>query len=241
MHKRYQTWTQKLSCVWLFALALGLTTTAYATPELRALEPTIADLPLGLNRAALRGWLRGRLEASAPAVAASRGELAEKARMKGLREADLDRIMGGEVAFAGARTPWDASILTGEFGHGSGESLVVWQDEGATHYFFLAGGMLWKYARPLDAALTLPERARDWQRRLGRAPIAGGAGGDFRWDGKRHTFALIDRRAEHGADLMTVADREAERNLAPRRRPLEADQADKPDPVGDFLLAPGEE
>ena len=220
-------------------LARAVSGEAWATPELRAVEPGLADLPLGQNRAALRGWLAGRLAASAGPGAPA--ELAERARQQAARTAELDRIMGGEVAFGGVRTPWDASILSGEFGHGSGESLIVWQDEGAAHFFFLAGGMLWKYARPLDAALTLPERARDWQRRLGRAPIAGGAGGDFRWDGKRHTFALIDRRAEHGADLMTVADREAERNLAPRRRPLEADQADKPDPVGDFLLAPGEE
>ena len=222
----------------MFVIGLAVSGEAWATPELRAVEPGLADLPLGQNRAALRGWLAGRLAASAGPGAPA--ELAERARQQAARTAELDRIMGGEVAFGGVRTPWDASILSGEFGHGSGESLIVWQDEGAAHFFFLAGGMLWKYARQLDGTLPLAERALAWQRRLGRSPDAD-EGGLRRWDTKRLSLGLADRRADHGGDLLLVWDREAAKNLLARRKPLTPERARDPavDRLDDFLLPAG--
>jgi hypothetical protein len=217
--------------------------------ELRALDAALVDLPFGQNRAALRGWLGARLARDAAVAVAAAADLAEKARLKSVHEADTDRILAAEIAFTGSRTPWDASILTGEFGHGSGESLVVWREAGGVHFFLLAGGLLWKYARAFDASTPHAARIEDWTRRLARPPdgsvkVDDGRGERRVWEGRRFTYALVDRRAAHGGDLMVVADREAEKNLAARRKPGPDDPAgkgDAPDPLQEFLLGPGEE
>lgn len=217
--------------------------------ELRALDASLTDLPFGQNRAALRAWLGGRLARDASEAVAAAADLAEKARLKSQQGAETDRILAAEVAFTGARTAWDASILTGEFGHGSGESLVVWRESAGVHFFFLAGGLLWKYARAFDAATPHASRLEDWTKRLARGPDASvkvddGRGERRSWEGRRFTYALVDRRAAHGGDLMVVADREAEKNLAARRKPGPDDPAgkgDETDPLQEFLLGPGEE
>ncbi len=216
-------------------LSFAVVPQALAAPELRLVEPSLAELPFGQNRAALRAWIAARLASASPV--ATSDDLAEKARVRAAREAELDGILRAEVAFAGGRTPWDASLLAGEFGHGSGESLVVWQDDGATHYFFLAAGMLWKYASPISRPRTLEATVEAWRLRLGPPLAADPDGRAWRFEGKRLTLALRDLREAHGAALLVIADREAAKNLASRRRPLEEAPAAVPDdPVRAFLL-----
>ena len=206
--------------------------------NLRGLDPFMADLPLGRNRAALLAWVQDRIDREYLPVIAKAADYAEKERIRARKEKEVADFAASELAFAGTATQWESSIITGEFGVDSGESVIIWREPDETHFFFLAGGTFWKYARQLPLGEAWDVRVERLSQFLGTAE--GDAGSAERvWRGRDAEMRIIDRRIMYGGDLLVLQHPGVLKTLEPKRAEAAAKRGPKAEQrtgLEDFLL-----
>lgn len=214
-------------------VALSLAILSFATPgrseaavDVRIVDPQLASLPFGKDFDAIAVWLGKRIDkAWAPRIAKAT-ELIEKTRLKAARDRELDLVRNNERIFDGRHTGLEVSIIAGEFGVNTGESLFSYKEGEETHYFFMHEGRLWKYLRVLAPAPSFAARMAQFQRGLGE-PVAmadesDGEGGrrlvSTAWRKGELDLRLVNRRTVYGADVFIMEQRAVAETLGEARK-----------------------
>jgi hypothetical protein len=240
-------------------MLFGLATTSFATTpvaakpkpkvvrasewNLRGLDPFLADLPLGKNRAALVAWVQDRIDREYLPIIAKASDFAEKERIRARKEKEVEDFSASELAFAGATTQWESSIITHEFGIDSGESVIIWREPNETHFFFLAGGTFWKYARQLPLGEAWDARVERLSQFLGEPDAQAGSAPDGAveriWRGRDQEMRVVDRRVMYGGDLLVLQHPGVLKTLEPKRAEAAAKRGPKAEQrtgIEEFLL-----
>jgi hypothetical protein len=94
-------------------------------------------------------------------------DVARQDRIRAERKKELARVKGTYVEFAANKpSPWDVSMIEGEFAHGTNEAMLErWENEGGKNnrrFFFFYEGKLWKMFVSLDVSI-LPEDKRNFE------------------------------------------------------------------------------
>lgn len=210
----------------VLALSLSATLHAAAAVDVRIVDPQLASLPFGKGFDAIATWLDKRIDKLWAARIARAADPRDRARLKAERDRELEQIREDEQVFDGRATGLEQSIVAGEFGVGTGESLFRWKEGDETHYFFMVEGRLWKYLRVLAPGPTYPLRMAQFQRGLGE-PVemgdeADGEGGRrlilTLWQKGDMDIRLVNRRVVYGADVFVMEQRPIAKSLAERRK-----------------------
>jgi hypothetical protein len=113
------------------------------------IEASLDGLQWGMTKPALLALLKQRIRVDfEKQIKAERDIVRQDALYQEAQQRYLS-IRSGFVAFDGRKTGWDVSPLVDEFRHGSGESLLVVDDEQAREHYFFINGRLWKWYREL--------------------------------------------------------------------------------------------
>lgn len=210
----------------LTLFATSLTPHAAAAVDVRIVDPQLASLPFGKGIDAIAAWLDKRIDKLWAARIARAADPRDRARLKAERDRELEQIREDEKIFDGRATGLEQSIVAGEFGVGTGESLFRWKEGDETHYFFMHEGRLWKYLRVLAPGPTYALRMAQFQRGLGE-PVemgdeADGEGGRrlilTLWQKGDMDIRLVNRRVVYGADVFVMEQRPVAKSLAERRK-----------------------
>ena len=173
------------------------------------IEASLDGLQWGMTKTALLALLKQRIRADfEKQIKAERDIVRQDALYQEAQQRYLS-IRSGFIVFDGRKTGWDVSPLVDEFRHGSGESLLVMDDEQAREHYFFINGRLWKWYRELkpgawdgagadydqmatrlrsDFGAAKPQQER---RNEAGAPLAGAVFGD-----ERSRVTLLKRGAE---------------------------------------------
>jgi len=194
-------------------------------PELARIDPDLKDLPMGKPREALHDWFKTKIDRAALTTIAGASDYAEKERLRAQRDQRLAALTQGEVffdekAFTKDRS-WEVSLIAGEFGRGTEESMIVWRQPGETLYFFLRRGVLWKVARQLDLDDTFEHRRAHWSAAFASEGAGAGKGTsgptELRWPRDTLDVRLVNRRLLYGGDLLIIESRAVAEELIAQR------------------------
>lgn len=215
--------------------------------ELAQIDRSLADLPIGKGRDALHQWFKERMDRAALTTIAAATDYAEKERLRAQRDQELAALVQGEVAFDSADAKWDVSLVAGEFGRGTGESMIVWRRREETLYFFLREGVLWKVARQLDLGESFAHRLAHWSStfRSEGAVVARSADSptEVVWARDTLDVRLVNRRLLYGGDLLIIESRKVANALASARAEAAVPAVSKSkgtDDLEDFFLPDNE-
>lgn len=94
-------------------------------------------------------------------------DVATKDRIRKDKKREIARLTGTYVTFdTGKPSPWDVSIVEGEFGHGTDESMMErWENANGKNerrFFFFYQGKLWKMFISMDLSV-LPEDKKNFE------------------------------------------------------------------------------
>jgi len=232
--------------VGVLAAVIGLAgmSRAQAAVDLRSIDPELATLPFGKDIAAIELWVGKRLDRAAAGGLARAVDVKERARLRADRDRELEAMRLGEQVFDGRKTGLEFSIVAGEFGVGTGESLVQHKEGEETHYFFLRDGKVWKYLRVLSPAPTYLGRMASFQKALGEpsglADESDGDGGrrlvSTTWRKGPHDLRLVNRRIIYGADVFVIEDQVIATELAEARKKAGQKGSSKDGSLDSYLL-----
>ena len=130
------------------------------------------------------------------------------------KKADLSRVSSTFVAFdRGKTTPWDVSIVEGEFAHDTNESMMErWENEGGKNqrrFFFFYDQKLWKMYLSLDVSI-IPEDKRNFDTfksvMEGQYGVGSIDGGTIMWRAGEFDVRAVDRLKDYGALGLVVED-----------------------------------
>ena len=130
------------------------------------------------------------------------------------KKADLSRVSGTFVSFdANKTTPWDVSVIDGEFAHNTNESMLVrWENSNGKNdrrFFFFYNGKLWKMFISLDVSI-IPEDKRNFDTFKSVMEGQYGAGGidngTITWRAGEFDVRAVDRLKDYGALGLVVED-----------------------------------
>ncbi|HEY4179720.1 MAG TPA: hypothetical protein VGM90_22920 [Kofleriaceae bacterium] len=98
-------------------------------------------------------------------------DVAKQDRIRKDKKTELGRVKSTYVEFADAKpSPWDVSIIEGEFAHGTDEAMMErWENEGGKNnrrFFLFYQGKLWKMYISLDVSI-LPEDKKNFESFVG--------------------------------------------------------------------------
>jgi len=140
-------------------------------------------------------------------------DIAQQDRYRKDKKAELSRVSSTYVAFDAKTTPWDVSIVEGEFAHNTSESMMErWENEGGKNqrrFFFFYDNKLWKMYISLDVSI-IPEEKRNFDTFKGVMEGQYGAGqvadGTIAWRAGEFDVRAVDRLKDYGALGLVVED-----------------------------------
>ncbi|TMQ06927.1 MAG: hypothetical protein E6J91_36850 [Deltaproteobacteria bacterium] len=93
-------------------------------------------------------------------------DIAAQDRLRRDKKNEISRLQQSYVAFDGTKSsPWDVSIVEGEFAHNTGEAMLErWENQNGKNqrrFFFFYEGKLWKMFVSLDVSI-LPEDKKNF-------------------------------------------------------------------------------
>ncbi|MFT7582120.1 MAG: hypothetical protein ACI9MR_003802 [Myxococcota bacterium] len=224
---------------------------AQAAIDLRRIAPEVAELPFGEGIGGVTKWVQKRIERTyAPAIKAALDNDG-RAKLRAQRDREVFEFRDGLIRFDGKRTGFEVSLVAGEYGVGSKETMLRFREHDSDHYFFFADGKFWKYARALAPEAPFANLVAKTSRDFGKPSRVDSAKADpdadarpikAVWSSNDYTVRVADRRTVYGQDLLVVIDRRAGAGVAAARSPGAAVRT-RPglDPdLEQFLLKDGE-
>ena len=93
-------------------------------------------------------------------------DIAAQDRLRRDKKNEISRLQQSYIAFDGSKaSPWDVSIVEGEFAHNTGEAMLErWENQNGKNqrrFFFFFDGKLWKMFVSLDVSI-LPEDKKNF-------------------------------------------------------------------------------
>lgn len=215
----------RIACALILVLSVPLASQVHAAPDIRAVDPTLGDLRFGDGWETIAKWLGKRLDKVYLPRIQRAVDGNEKARLRARRDQEIGLVQTAEIIFDGRPTGLEQSVIAGEFGEGTKESLYVYKDGENTHYFFMRSGKLWKYIRSFGEGVSFKQRLQIFQESFGPPVAVGdesdGLGGmrivSATWANVGFDFRLLDRRLFYGTDLIAIEDRSVATELLAAR------------------------
>jgi hypothetical protein len=141
-------------------------------------------------------------------------DIALQDRLRKDKKTEVARVASTYVEFdSNKASPWDVSIVDGEFAHNTNESMMErWENEGGKNqrrFFFFYDHKLWKMYLSLDVSM-IPEDKRNFEtfRNVmeGQYGKGGIDGGTIMWRAGDFDVRAIDRLKDYGALGLVVED-----------------------------------
>jgi hypothetical protein len=122
----------------------------------KAKDPPIAralgQLRWGMHKDEVLALIKQRIRADYTARVKAEKDIVRQDALYSEANEVFRRVKDGFVQFNGRKTGWDASPVAEEFAHGTGESMLVVDDEKARDMYFFFNDRLWKWYRELKPA-----------------------------------------------------------------------------------------
>jgi hypothetical protein len=195
-------------------------------------------------------------------------DIAAQDRVRRDKKAEVTRLQASYASFDTLKpSPWDVSIVEGEFAHNTGEAMLErWENQGGKNqrrFFFFADGKLWKMFISLDVSI-LPVEKKTFETFRAVMEEKYGPGdvepGRISWRTDAFDARAVDKLKTYDALALVIEDPRVRRALeavrvakAPPRREtnavikavIDVDHTDRPDTkanddaVDDVLRAQG--
>ncbi len=141
-------------------------------------------------------------------------DIALQDKYRNEKKSELARVSGTYVSFDGNKTtPWDVSIVEGEFAHNTNESMMErWENEGGKNqrrFFFFYDQKLWKMYLSLDVSI-IPEDKRNFDTfksvMEGQYGVGGIDNGTITWRAGEFDVRATDRLKDYDALGLAIED-----------------------------------
>lgn len=133
-----------LACV--VALFVSTALLVPASAEEQGLASVLGDLSWGANKKDVLAYFKRVKDDEFREAAKATRDSIVKDKIRRKKRKELKEIGESFVALKGNRTPYDVSVISGEFQKNNGEALLRAHTEVAQKYFFFLDGKLWKMA-----------------------------------------------------------------------------------------------
>ncbi len=111
------------------------------------IEGTLAPFSWGMTPENVYQILARQVAAAhLPAIEAEKNPIARD-ELFSVRDRDIRRLKHSYVTFAPEADGWDGSVISPEFNRGTGESMLVYRQNGAEQYYFFVDRRLYKVVR----------------------------------------------------------------------------------------------
>jgi hypothetical protein len=152
-------------------------------------------------------------------------DVAQQDRIRKDRKAELGRVKSTFVTFEEKKeSPWDVSIVEGEFAHGTDEAMMErWENDAGKNnrrFFFFHQGKLWKMFISLDVSI-LPEDKRNFETfqgvmnaQFGPGDVDGGA---ITWTMPELEVRAVDKLRTYSAIGLVLEDPRVKKDLVALR------------------------
>ncbi|HEY0192596.1 MAG TPA: hypothetical protein VGC42_15865 [Kofleriaceae bacterium] len=154
-------------------------------------------------------------------------DIAEQDRLRRDKKAEVTRLQQSYVTFEPTKSsPWDVSIVEGEFGHSTGESMLErWENQGGKNqrrFFFFSDGKLWKMFLSLDMSILSEDNKNfaAFEQSMTNAYGPGDASvetGTITWRTEDFELRAVDKLKTYDALGMVIADARVQREVLATR------------------------
>ena len=179
----------------------------------KALAEKFGGFKFGMSKDDVLGVLQKQIDEQYDDKIKGTTDIATQDRLRKDKKAELPRVASTYIAFDSKTSPWDVSIVDGEFAHNTNESMMEhWENEGGKNqrrFFFFYDNKLWKMYLSLDVSL-IPEDKRNFDTfkgvMEGQYGKGGVDGGTIMWRAGEFDVRAIDRLKDYGALGLVVED-----------------------------------
>ena len=183
-------------------------------------------------------------------------DISEQDRLRREKRGEVSRLQSSYASFESTKpSPWDVSIVEGEFAHNTGEAMLErWENQNGKNqrrFFFFFDGKLWKMFVSLDVSI-IPEDKRNFATFQAFMENKYGAGdvddGKITWRTPEFEVRAVDKLKSYDALALVIEDPRAHKELeavraakAPPRQDgnpmlkalIDTDHSDHPDVKAD--------
>jgi len=148
-------------------------------------------------------------------------DISEQDRLRREKRTEVSRLQASYVSFETTKTsPWDVSIVEGEFAHNTGEAMLErWENQNGKNqrrFFFFFRGKLWKMFVSLDVS-NIPEDKRTFATFQSVMETKYGAGdvddGKITWRTPEFEARALDKFKSYDALALSIEDPRARKEL----------------------------
>lgn len=132
----------------------------------KKLEEKMGGFKFGMSKDEILAGLEKQIAERYDEKLKATTDVAQQDRIRKEKKTELARVKSTYVTFEEKKeSPWDVSIVEGEFAHGTEESMMErWENDGGKNnrrFFFFYQGKLWKMFISLDVSI-LPEDKKNF-------------------------------------------------------------------------------
>lgn len=190
----------------------------------KALAEKFGGFKFGMTKDEVLGVLQKQIDERYEDKIKATTDIAVQDRYRKDKKTELNRVSQSYIAFDAKTSPWDVSIVEGEFQHGTNESMMErWENEGGKNqrrFFFFYDQKLWKMYLSLDVSM-IPEEKRTFETFKGvmEGQYGKGAvdGSTISWRAGEFDVRAVDRLKDYGALGLAVEDPSVRTSLMANR------------------------
>lgn len=218
----------------------------------KKLEEKMGGFKFGMSKDEILAGLEKQIAERYDEKLKATTDVAQQDRIRKEKKTELARVKSTYVTFEEKKeSPWDVSIVEGEFAHGTDESMMErWENDGGKNnrrFFFFYQGKLWKMFISLDVSI-LPEDKKNFDTFQQVMTATFGAGdvgpGVITWTMPKLDVRAVDKLKTYDAIGLVLEDPSVKKDLyalreakAPPKREtsstikavIDPDNKDKPD------------
>lgn len=179
----------------------------------KALSEKFGGFKFGMTKDEVLGVLQKQIDERYEDKIKGTTDIAVQDRYRKDKKTELNRVSQSYITFDAKTSPWDVSIVEGEFLHNTNESMMErWENEGGKNqrrFFFFYDQKLWKMYLSLDVSM-IPEEKRNFETFKGvmEGQYGTGAvvGNTISWRAGEFDVRAVDRLKDYGALGLAVED-----------------------------------
>ncbi len=179
----------------------------------KALAEKFGGFKFGMTKDEVLGVLQKQIDERYEDKIKATTDIAVQDRYRKDKKTELGRVAQSYISFDAKTSPWDVSIVEGEFQHNTNESMMErWENEGGKNqrrFFFFYDQKLWKMYLSLDVSM-IPEEKRNFETfkgvmegQYGKGAVAGST---ISWRAGEFDVRAVDRLKDYGALGLAVED-----------------------------------
>jgi hypothetical protein len=179
----------------------------------KALAEKFGGWKFGMTKDEVLGVLQKQIDERYEDKIKATTDIAVQDGLRRDKKAELNRVAQSFITFDAKTSPWDVSIVEGEFAHSTNEAMMErWENEGGKNqrrFFFFYDQKLWKMYLSLDVSI-IPEEKRNFETfksvmegQYGQGSVDGGT---ISWRAGDFDVRAVDRLKDYGALGLVVED-----------------------------------